>query len=411
MIKIQGKKTGGLSLLFCTVYFASYLTRYNYSTVLAALITDLNVSKEVAGIAVTALFVCYGAGQPVVGWLGDHISPKNLISMGMLGAAVMNLLTAFQSNPWIIAVMWGINGFFQSMLWPPLLHIVAENMEGRDYRNTLLQITAAGYMGNIVLYLIAPTFISLAGWRSMLFYPALFILEVDIIWCKFIKEGGKMPATNSAMTADDEAKGESALPTGRLLLLSGLPLIMVSVAIQGFLRSGISTWMPVYISENFSVGTNLSILTAVVLPLFSILCAKISERVYVRCSNNEVLSSSVMFAGILASSLLLYCFFDNMFLSVLFMAVIYGCGAGVNNILIGYLPVRYGTYGRVSTISGIVNSAVYVGSAVSAYAFVAVAESLGWKPLVIIWSVIAGIGTLSCVINMKKWNRFIQVLN
>ena len=62
--------------------------------------------------------------------------------------------------------------------------------------------------------------------------------------------------------------------------------------------------------------------------------------------------------------------------------------------------------GNVSTVSGILNAATYVGSALSTYVFGAVAESSGWMTVVVLWGAAALAGTLLLVTGIRKWARF-----
>ena len=62
----------------------------------------------------------------------------------------------------------------------------------------------------------------------------------------------------------------------------------------------------------------------------------------------------------------------------------------------------------VSTMSGIINSLTYVGSAAAIYIFGAVSESLGWNAVVITWTVTAVLGTLCCFLAVKPWHKFVR---
>lgn len=397
-----------LPLLFCVVYFTSYITRNNYAAVLAEVISDLAITKELASIAVTGAFVCYGIGQPVVGWLGDRVPPKYLITIGLTGTAVFNLLASFQSNPLVIAVLWCGNGFCQSMVWPPLVRIVAECMSGEGYRRTLVNVVTAANVGTMVLYLTAPLVINASGWRMMLRGPAVFALLLVAVWQFTVKVGTTSKAAAVAETAEEELKEEKlSISSWQLVLLSGLPLILVGVSMMGLLKDGITTWMPTYINENFSLGTGVSILSAVVIPVFSVLCIRFSARVYAWCKNNELLAAGVFFAVATGGCVCLYLCFGNVLISVFLMALVTGCAHGVNQMLISNMPGRYKPYGRVSTMAGIINGFTYVGSALSAYGFAALAERWGWKPLVLVWALCACLGGAFCIVNLKRWKKFI----
>ena len=67
------KKDSGIKLLsfLCPlIYFASYLTRKNYSVVLSEIIISEGISNADASLAVTLSLISYGAGQIISGILG-----------------------------------------------------------------------------------------------------------------------------------------------------------------------------------------------------------------------------------------------------------------------------------------------------------------------------------------------------
>lgn len=77
------------------VYFFSYLTRYNYSVVLVDIINSEGFTKVDASAALTGMFFTYGLGQLVSGYLGDHVEPTLLISVGLLSTSILNFLIPF----------------------------------------------------------------------------------------------------------------------------------------------------------------------------------------------------------------------------------------------------------------------------------------------------------------------------
>ena len=397
-------KEKALPLLCCLVYFTSYITRINYGAVIPAVIADLGITKGQAGLAVTGCFITYGLGQPVTGWLGDRVPPKYIITAGLLGTALCNITASLQNSVAVIAAIWCCNGFFQSMMWPPLLRIIAETMPGERYRRTCVNVTTSANIGTIVVYLTAPLLISLGSWRLVLALPAAAALAVALSWQGLVTAGREAKARPKP-AADGHT--EAPVSTWRLLLLSGMPLILGGIALQGLLRDGITTWMPTYISEAFHLEAGVSILTAAVLPIFAVICIRLSDRVYCWCGYNELVTSILFFGISAVGALLLFLFFDNVLLSVLLMALICGSCHVVNQMLISYTPVRYEAYGRVSTMSGIVNAFTYLGSALSAYGFAAIADRWGWRPLVLVWLAGALAGGLLCLANLRRWKSFI----
>lgn len=91
---------------------------------------------------------------------------------------------------------------------------------------------------------------------------------------------------------------------------------------------------------------------------------------------------------------------------ILMMTLITGCAHGINLMLISRVPRHFTRYGKVSSVSGILNSATYVGSSLSTYGFGAVAEQAGWMQVVIIWIAVCAAGMCVMFLARKKWARF-----
>jgi len=92
-------------------------------------------------------------------------------------------------------------------------------------------------------------------------------------------------------------------------------------------------------------------------------------------------------------------------LSVLFTALLTGSMHGVNMILIGMIPPYFGKKGNVSTASGVLNSCVYIGSAISTYGIAVLTKNVGWEKTLLVWFAIAALGTIICFACTKPWNK------
>ena len=90
------------------------------------------------------------------------------------------------------------------------------------------------------------------------------------------------------------------------------------------------------------------------------------------------------------------------------MMLITGCMHGINMLLISRLPAFFAQYGRVSTISGVLNTFTYIGSAASAYGFAAVSQRMGWTFTIGMWAVIALLGAACCGGSIRRWKKFIS---
>ncbi len=389
-----------LTVLFCAVYFISYITRINYAATLTEIIRDMNITKAVGSIAVTGSFITYGFGQIISGFFGDRFKPQNVIFCGLVGASFINLSVAFLPNINMINAFWCMNGFFQALLWPPLVRICAENFKGNAFTAVIARITQASQAATIAVYAVVPLIITVSRWRTVFLVSG----AAGAIFCLVWLFAAKGFAESSAQSAE-EAPANQRLQVG-MLIKGGIIPIFFAIILQGILRDGITTWAPTYVTEVFGLGTSVSILTSAVLPLLSIVSIGVVVRIAKKL-NNELKTSFVFYFVAFAVSILLMLLFSKFVaLDITVMAVIISCMHGVNNMLIGNVPYHFSRFGKVSTVSGLLNSATYIGSAISTYAFAALSDKMGWGFTISSWLVISAIGTLLCLSCIKKWKRF-----
>lgn len=405
MIKEKTEKQQNILFvsMCCLAYFTSYITRINYGAAIAEIVHSLGITKTLASMAVTGSFITYGTGQILNGIIGDHIKPRAMIFLGLIIASVCNIAMSALSNVYIMTAVWCINGFAQSMMWPPMARILAENLTAENYKKACVAVSTSSSAATIAIYLIVPLCITLSGWRSVFLISASWGFIVAIIWLLSIDS-----LIPTRVTDDQEETVYPAAPAvsfKTLLLGSGLLPIAVIIFLQGILRDGITTWMPSYINDIYSLGTSISILSAAVLPIFTIISVFAASYVH-KLAKSEVKASAYIWTlGFICSLILVLVFSSQAVVSIALMAVITGCMHGVNLMLISILPARYKSSGRVSSVSGILNAFTYSGSAVSTYGIAALSDNFGWKITIITWCIIALCGTILNISCIRKWNH------
>lgn len=388
-------------LLCAAVYFTSYISRINFGALILEIVRAEGYSKPAVSLAVTVNFVTYGAGQLVSGWLGDRIDPRRLIFAGLLGAAGTNLLIPLCPGPGAMAAVWGVNGFLQAMLWPPLVRIMTELFTEEVYRRASVRVSWGSSFGTIAVYLTAPLCILWSGWRSMFFAASAICAAAAFVWLLYSGKAETCPARDHSRHEGAESPRTERLPAGMLALLLG---IMAAIICQGALRDGVTTWMPSFIAETYRLGNTVSILTGVVLPVFSIVCFQLALWLYDRKVQNELLLAGfIFFAGVLCAVCLRLTASYQAALSIALSAALTGCMHGVNLMLICMIPPHFAGYGNVSTISGLLNACTYIGSALSAWGAAFLAEHFGWNAVLTAWAAAALLGAALCLSLARRW--------
>ncbi|MCQ2471697.1 MAG: MFS transporter [Clostridia bacterium] len=403
MQKLNRKNSNKLTALCSAAYFVSYLTRVNFAAVIAAIIAAGDVDKTTAGAVTTIGFITYGVGQLISGKLGDIINPKKLMFAGFILTALMNLSIPFCPNGVFMCIVWGINGFAQSLMWPPMVKIMKSAMTNEYYDRGCVAVSWGSTGATILIYLIAPLIITLTNWKGVFFVNSSIAFIMSAVWMLLITKIEKETGMYYPVKSNTEKSS-----TGRKKLTASmcLPLLiftMLAIFFQGCLRDGITTWVPTYVSEVFKLGSEKSILSGVIVPLFSLASIQLASIIYNKMGKKPYKCAGMMFiVGVISTGLLALFNDKSVLISIVLCALCAGCMHGINLILVCMLPAIYADEDNMSTLSGTLNFTTYVGSAASTYGFALLSDKFGWGGTIFSWLAIASLGTLMCILGSIK---------
>src|SRR5690606_37682278 len=101
-------------------YAAFYFGRKNLSVTWVALEAELGFeNSDYAGIIFVYSLV-YTLGQFLNGYLSDAFGPRRVVTMGLLLAAVGNLMIGLSFSLGVVVFLIGLNGYGQSTGWSGL---------------------------------------------------------------------------------------------------------------------------------------------------------------------------------------------------------------------------------------------------------------------------------------------------
>jgi OPA family glycerol-3-phosphate transporter-like MFS transporter len=244
------------------------------------------------------------------------------------------------------------------------------------------------------------------SWRVIMLLCAALGLAIMVVWLifapKLFEKKAPIPYREPDKTSKASESGKKRAPTYVFLPLS---LIMVGIIMQGALRDGVTTWMPSYLHEVFSLPEEFSIFITVILAIFSMISFTVFDFINRRFFKDEVFSAGFIFllAAVFGALLYVSNVFGIAIFSILFMSLLVACMHGTNLMLIAIAPKRFKNTGKVATYSGIMNACTYVGAAISIYVFSALKD---WGTTIIIWAIIAAVACIICFTAVKRWRKF-----
>ena len=421
--KAEYKKfTGGAWLyliLFSLLYCAHYCTRLNIGN---AQLRMTEFSSDDIGLLSSVLFWSYGVGHLVNGRLGEIVGIRRFIILSVVLSVACNILMGFQTSIVAMAVIWGFNGFFQSMAWSPGISSLTAWWPG-DKRGLATGFANAfsGFGQVVATLMVTLGFVLLpnTGWRSAFFIPTILPLLMLVVYILFAKTSPKAIGLPDYKEEDqDKAEHEDEMakivkekgvlyPYFHLLKKPSFLVWIFVVFAGGIARYGLVTWIPKYLNETTELGDIVSLLTSTILPIGmgigTLVVPTLTDKF---CPNNRLWAG--VFSGVVAAlcivgvtlldpnngiqfALMLVCLFFAGFFIYAINGVVWTYAADVG--------------GRVfsSTASGILDFAAYMGAAIQATVYGSILTAGNWNTVFISIAVFCMlIALVSFIASFKK---------
>lgn len=400
------KKSRLIVIALWIIYASAYFGRTCYSASIASIVSSGIYTKSEIGLVGTAFFICYGVGQIISGIAGDRVNPFGMVLFGALGSSVCCFSMAFTKPLVLMAVIWGANGIFQSMLWSPLLRVFSQTISSELREKAILNIALSLPVGTVCAYLCSTLIIKYSNWNNV------FICGGTVILLAFLLGLISILICEKSMTriSEKRKKADKNTPSGffPIVISSGLLIIIIPSFLHGMMRDGITNWVPTMITEEYGVLPSFSVFLTVVLPVFNAFGAYIVMPLYKKFNCNEMKTAGICAAfAIIPMLCLLFVGRIPVIISIILLALTTMLMYSLNYLIISRVPVRFAESGHTSSVTGLLNSFAYIGCAVSSYGFGAVSQKAGWSAVIVIWIISALLTSLFTILSNKKWNKFI----
>ena len=363
-------------------YAAYYLSRVNLSTAMPAMQLELGFSKSQVGLINSGFFWAYAFSQIINGQLGDRLSPRRFVLVGMLASAGLNLLFGTLSVWWLMMLLWTINGYFQATGWGPILRLLANWLEPTQRRKVSGMFGSCFVAGNALTWLLSGWLVANFGWRFAFWLPALLVISLALVWYGLIRD---TPA----------AAGHTTLPTAELLParrpannfaaevwlnLRRFWSLIGAALFTGFCLVSLIIWIPTYYVEVGQIDIGLAATLSSLLPFAGIGgTLLIGWVVGHQLSGREGFGLSVLLL-ILAALFSLYAALPfNLVISSAALMLIGGIVYGAGSLVLSTMPLTLGRREEASSIAGLVGFAFNAGGGLSGVIVGAILDAFAWN--------------------------------
>lgn len=379
----------------CSVsYLAVYVARNILGAVTPQMIAEGGFTTEYIGTVSSVYFICYAVGQLINGVIGDKVKARWMISGGLFMAGIMNLLFAKlgAQHPNAAVAVYGMTGFFLSMIYGPLTKVVAENTDPKYTHRCSLGYTFASFLGSPLAGLIA----AYLAWQSV-FVVSTVILAVMAVVCfgvflSFEKSG--IIRYHQYQRVKEQGGSVRVLIEHRIIKFT-----LISV-LTGVVRTSVVFWLPTYISQylGFSSSSAAKIYTAAtfIISMTTFVAVFVYEKLKHDMDKTILLMFSVSVCGFAA----VYFVNAPALNIVLMVAAIMSSNGAASMLWSKYCPSLRDT-GMVSSATGFLDFMSYMAAALASSAFANAVSQIGWKNLILVWMALMVAG----VIVALPWKR------
>ena len=279
-------------MLVGVLYSLFYMTRYNFMALSPELLRLFGWTKNDLGLFETILPLVYGLSVFFNGPLAEKIGGRRAFLIGAAGVVIMNFVFgafalvvdvpavfggaggktllhpaqyAWDVTPrtlaWIMAIVWGVNGYFQSFGALAIVKINAQWFHLRE-RGTFAAIFGVLIRAGLILaFYGAPLILTFAAWQWAFWIPAMVVFVLFFCALFFVAEtpeAAGFPArdTGDATVGDEKSATVKVIDILKKVFTSR---VMWTIALGSMMlglvrRSVLDAWWPVYFKEYHHLG-------------------------------------------------------------------------------------------------------------------------------------------------------------
>lgn len=352
-------------------YALYYVCRLSMNIVRKPIVDEGVFTETQLGIIGSCLFFVYAVGKMANGFLADRVNVRRFMATGLLLTAIVNLILGMTEMFVAFAVLWGLNGWFQSMGAPAGVVSLNRWYDSKE-RGTYYGFWSASHnLGEAITFITIALLVSWMGWRSgmlgagvigLLGFGMLLLFMRDTPQSQgfLLNEKGASTAGSEKAQTDDFNKAQKAV-----LRNPAIWVLALASAFMYISRYAVNSWGVFYLEAQKGYSTldasfiiSISSVCGIVGTVFSGL---ISDKFFKGSRNVPALIFGLM--NVTALCLFLLVPGENFYIDVLAM-VLFGLGIGVLICFLGGLmAVDIAPRAAAGAALGVVGIASYLGAA------------------------------------------------
>lgn len=408
-------------------YSLYYVCRMSLSVVKQPLIDEGVLSAGQLGLIGSALLFVYALGKFMNGFIADYCNVRRFMATGLFISALVNLLLGavgfIKGLPaglvfMVFAVLWGVNGWMQSMGAPPGV-ISLSRWFPRSKRGTYYSIfSATPYLGEFLSFIMTGVIVGALGWQYGFVVAAAAGLIGSLVILLFVSDTPESKGLPSVYElSGEEMKKEDKMPTRELQKLvikhPGIWIIALSSAFIYITKYAIAGWGVLFLQKarGFSLedATQIIAFSAAFGVVGTVLAGWLSDKVFA----GDRVKPAILSGMLSFIALALFLFTEGGFMMNIFYVSLFSLAVGVLYCIVaGLMAVDIVPRKATGAALGVVGISSYVAAGLqditSGYLIQYNTRQVGgsdvydFGPVSWFWLVAALVSFILPVLNWKK---------
>lgn len=393
---LSNKKSNFLIFLCWAAYTVAYVGRLNYNASMVEILSQMGTTKEAAGTVSSFFFFAYGAGQLINGLLSKKYNTKYSVTVALAASCIINLAMTFCQGIDSMKYLWFLNGAFQSILWSSLIKTLSDNLADSRLSKAVMVMSTTVASGTFSAYGLAALFSYLGlDWTTIFYVASVLVGAVAVLW--FIG----MSTVKNEKTEKEvaERKVKSSLSFTPIFIIS-IAVILISAISNGFIKDGITTWVPSILKEEFGVPSSLSIIVTLLLPVLSIFGTSLVNVLHKKQKDENALNGIFYFVTIIFTVLIILTLnLKSVPLTLMLFGGIACLMSAVNNVITSVVPLYSRDKIDSGFSAGLLNTFCYIGSTLATSMLGKIADTKGWNDVFVCILIFTAVSFALCFVS------------
>ena len=386
-------KTIGLGGVSIFSYLASYYSRNLLSVATPAMLATGDYTSEFLGLLTSVYFLVYASGQLINGMIGDTISPKYMLSVGLTLTGLSLILFPLVPFAWLQIACFAVMGVGLSMLRGPIMKMVSENLSKDHARAVCTLLSVSSFAGPLVASMLAIVF----QWNTMFIVAGIATLCIGMIAFfslsvferkgTFVFHGGKKSVLSGCR---------------QLFRIENFIFYLIVGGVVEISGSAITFWIPTYLSnalylDSIITNTLYSIMSVIssLAPFMALFVFKLTKERDIAMMRGGFLIAVVAFMSMM--------FAPAVWPKIICLIIAKFSLACCSSVLWSIYIPGMGKTGKVSSINGVINCAGYLSASIANTVFASLL-GLSWTGVIGVWCGIAAVGLVASLLAVNKNN-------